>query len=202
MRKEKLMKDIKQIIANNLVSLRKQNKLTQNELASKLNYSDNTISRWEKAEITPSIETLVQISEIYKVPLESLLKENITKQVENNNRVFKLKKLATILLCVSLVWFAAIISFFYLETFFNKNMWTLFIWSVPLSCIILLAFNKYVNSRAYSFCFSTIFIWSTITSIYLELLQYNMFLIFLIGIPAQVALVIYTFIRPKEIKNK
>ena len=196
------MKDIKQIIANNLVSLRKQNKLTQNELASKLNYSDNTISRWEKAEITPSIETLVQISEIYKVPLESLLKENITKQVENNNRVFKLKKLATILLCVSLVWFAAIISFFYLETFFNKNMWTLFIWSVPLSCIILLAFNKYVNSRAYSFCFSTIFIWSTITSIYLELLQYNMFLIFLIGIPAQVALVIYTFIRPKEIKNK
>ena len=116
------MKDIKQIIANNLVSLRKQNKLTQNELASKLNYSDNTISRWEKAEITPSIETLVQISEIYKVPLESLLKENITKQVENNNRVFKLKKLATILLCVSLVWFAAIISFFYLETFFNNKI--------------------------------------------------------------------------------
>ena len=68
------MKDIKQIIADNLVSLRKQNKLTQNELAEKLNYSDNTISRWEKAEITPSVETLVQISEIYNIPLESLFK--------------------------------------------------------------------------------------------------------------------------------
>lgn len=194
------MNNIKQIIANNLISLRKQKGLTQNELAEKLNYSDNTISRWEKAEITPSIETLVQISEVYNVSLESLLKENATKKIEENSKMLKLKKLSTILLCVSLVWFASIISFFYLETFFNKNMWTLFVWSVPLSCIVLLCFNKYVNSRAYSFVFSTLCIWSAITAVYLEFLEYNMFLIFFIGIPAQVALAIYTFVRPK--KNK
>ncbi|MGN0961716.1 MAG: helix-turn-helix domain-containing protein, partial [Christensenellales bacterium] len=43
------MKDIKQIIANNLITLRKKNNLTQNELAEKINYSDNAISRWEHA---------------------------------------------------------------------------------------------------------------------------------------------------------
>ena len=72
------MKDIKEIIANNLIELRKQNNLTQNDLAKKLKYSDNTISRWEHAEITPSIETLQKISEIYSIPIEDLLKENIT----------------------------------------------------------------------------------------------------------------------------
>ncbi len=196
------MKDIKNIIADNLISLRKQHKLTQNELAEKLNYSDNTISRWEKAEITPSVETLVQISEVYDVSLESLLKENVIKEVTETSRAIKMKKLSTILLGVSVVWFFAVIAFFYMETFFNYNGWTLFIWSIPLSCLVLLGFNKYVNSRAYSFVFSTILIWSLITSIYLQFLKYNLFLIYFIGIPVQLSITIYTFVRPKKHKEK
>lgn len=196
------MKDIKNIIADNLISLRKQHKLTQNELAEKLNYSDNTISRWEKAEITPSVETLVQISEVYSVPLESLLRQNVIEEVTETNRAIKMKKLSTILLGVSVVWFFAVIAFIYMETFFNYNGWTLFVWSVPLSCLVLLGFNKYVNSRAYSFVFSTILIWSLITSLYLQFLKYNLFLIYFIGIPVQLSITIYTFVRPKKHKEK
>ena len=55
------MKEIKDIISNNLISLRKKHNLTQNELAEKLAYSDNMVSRWERGEITPSIETLQKI---------------------------------------------------------------------------------------------------------------------------------------------
>ena len=73
------MKQISEIIAENLISLRKKHGLTQNDLAEKLKYSDNTISRWEHAEITPSIETLEKIAEIYGVPIESLLKENVSE---------------------------------------------------------------------------------------------------------------------------
>ncbi len=194
------MNNIKQTIANNLVALRKKNNLTQNELATKLNYSDNTISRWEHAEITPSVESLVQIAELFSVTLESLFKENAVKEVEFDAKTMKIKKLSTILLCVSLVWFAAIITFFYLDTFFNRIVWTIFVWAIPLSCIILLAFNKYVASRIYSFVFSSICIWSFIASFYLQFLEYNFFLIFLIGVPAELALVIYTFVRPKSTK--
>ena len=70
------MKEIKAIIANNLIILRKKNNLTQNEIADKLSYSDNMVSRWERGEITPSVETLPQISEFYSVPLSSLLSEH------------------------------------------------------------------------------------------------------------------------------
>ena len=76
-------------------------------------YSDNTISRWEHAEITPTIETLQKISEIYDVPLEYLLKENITENLSKNARVEKLNKLSSILLMVSVVWFVAVIAFIY-----------------------------------------------------------------------------------------
>lgn len=196
------MKDIKQIIADNLISLRKKHNLTQNELATKLNYSDNTISRWERAEITPSVESLQAISEIYNVPLEFLIKENIKENIKLDDKTHRIKRLATILLCVSLVWFMAIIAFFYAETFFSLSLWTLFIWAVPASCMVLLFFNKYLINQIFQFVISTIGIWTLLLSFYLQFLQYNMYLIFFIGVPAQVALCIWTFIRPNKKKEK
>ena len=67
------MENIKEIIASNLASLRKERKFTQQELASKLNYSDKAVSRWEHAETLPDIETLCKICEIYGVKFEYLL---------------------------------------------------------------------------------------------------------------------------------
>ena len=192
------MKDIKEIIAENLISLRKKNNLTQNELAKKLNYSDNTVSRWEHAEITPSIETLQEIANIYDVSLESLIKENVVEKVERNEKSYKLKKLMAVLLCVSMVWLTAVIVFFYFESFTSKSPWTIFVWAVPASCLVLLCFNNYINSRAYSFVFSTICIWSTLASFYLQFLTYNLWLLFMIGVPAQMALSVLTFVRPKK----
>jgi len=42
------MEDIKSIVAKNITELRIQNSMTQAELAEKLNYSDKTISKWER----------------------------------------------------------------------------------------------------------------------------------------------------------
>ena len=110
------MKNIKEIIAQNLVDLRKKNNLTQNDLAKKLNYSDNTISRWEHAEITPSIETLQQISEIYSIKIEDLLKEKITQEMEKDNKTIFYNKLAASLVAASTVWFIALLVFIYSNT--------------------------------------------------------------------------------------
>lgn len=196
------MKDIKQIIADNLISLRKKHGYTQNELAEMLNYSDNTVSRWEHAEITPSVETLEQIANIYNVPLEFLIKENIVKNVETDEKSYKMKKLMIVLLCVSMVWMAAVIAYFYYQSFTSRNPWTLFVWAVPLSCLVLMCFNNYINSRTYSFVFSTIFIWSTLASFYLQFLSYNLWLLFIIGIPAQMATSVFTYVRPRQKKKE
>ncbi len=42
------MNDTKAIVAKNITELRIGNNLTQMELAEKLNYSDKTISKWER----------------------------------------------------------------------------------------------------------------------------------------------------------
>lgn len=193
------MKEIKQIIAENLISLRKKNNLTQNELAEKLNYSDNTISRWERGEITPTIETLEAISKLYNVPIEFLLKENVTKKTSEEEKIVKIKKLTTTLLCVSLVWFVSIITYFYCNVFFGLDLWILFIWSVPLSCLVVVNFARYMDrSRTFSFVFLSLFIWTFILGFYLQFLQYNLYLVFLIGVPAQIALGLWTYLRPSD----
>lgn len=47
-RTEANMEDIKSIVAKNITDLRILNNMTQLELGAKLNYSDKTISKWER----------------------------------------------------------------------------------------------------------------------------------------------------------
>ena len=61
------MNELKNIIASNITYLRKQKKLTQAELAQELNYSDKAVSKWERGESVPDIETLKNIAEMFEV---------------------------------------------------------------------------------------------------------------------------------------
>ena len=192
------MKDIKEIIAKNLIELRKKNGLTQGEFAAKLNYSDNTVSRWERGEITPSVETLCQIGEVYGVPVEYLLKENVTQIIEYDYKATRMKHLSTFLLVLAFIWACIIVAYFYVFTFFNRNDWILFVFAIPLCCIITLFYARSFNNKIFPFVMWTVLLWSSIATVYLYFLQYNMFLIFLVGIPPQVALSIWTFVRPKK----
>lgn len=56
-----------------IVELRKEKKMTQEELASKLFVSRTTISKWELGANTINIETLVRISEIFNITIEELM---------------------------------------------------------------------------------------------------------------------------------
>lgn len=191
------MKDVKYIVAENLIALRKSKNLTQIELAEQLSYSDNMVSRWERAEVTPTLETLQKISELYNVPLESLIKENIISTTKQNQRVENIRKFSIVLLLLTAVWFIITAIYAYANTILNKNIWTLFILGIPLSCIVLLLFNGSWNKYIYRFVVLTVFIWSGLTYLYLLFLEYNIFLIYVVGAPAQIALVIWAFIKPK-----
>ena len=62
------MEDIKPIIAKNITALRQGAKLTQIELAERLNYSDKAVSKWERAESIPDITVLKTIADMFGDP--------------------------------------------------------------------------------------------------------------------------------------
>lgn len=60
-----------------LYNLRKKNGYTQSELAEILDVSRQSISTWELGTIKPSTSRLKKLSELYSVPLETLLDDGI-----------------------------------------------------------------------------------------------------------------------------
>jgi len=60
-------------IANRLLELRKKNGLSQDELASKLGISRQSVSKWERAEASPDTDNLICLAKIYNISLDELL---------------------------------------------------------------------------------------------------------------------------------
>lgn len=60
-----------------LKKLRERNNMTQIELADKLKVKQYVISSWEIGRSEPSINQLIQLSNIFKVPTDYLLNKDI-----------------------------------------------------------------------------------------------------------------------------
>ena len=67
------LNELKLISASNIISLRSGAGLTQAELGAKLNYSDKSVSKWERGEAIPDAYVLKQMAEIFGVSVDYLL---------------------------------------------------------------------------------------------------------------------------------
>lgn len=56
-----------------LTELRKENEMTQEQLAENLNVARRTISRWETGSNMPDIDILIELSDLYAVDLREIL---------------------------------------------------------------------------------------------------------------------------------
>lgn len=70
------MDELKLIFASNLIRLRTAAGMTQAELGEQLNYSDKSISKWERGEAIPDAAVLKRMSEIFGVTVDYLLNEH------------------------------------------------------------------------------------------------------------------------------
>ena len=67
-----------------LYALRKASGMTQTDLAEKLDVSRQAVSRWEMGTAKPEVDTLIAISELFGVTLDSLLKDQKEPQEQGN----------------------------------------------------------------------------------------------------------------------
>ena len=197
--------DLKSIIAKNLIKYRKEKGFTQQELAEILNYSDKSISKWERGEGVPDIYILKQIAELYGVTVNDIIEmETISK--ENSPRVNKLKnRILITLMSIMLVWLTATIAHSILKIVFPNEIRILYcyIYAVPISAIVFYIFNRiwfrknYINAILVS-----VISWSCLFTFYWTIKDYfiNFEVFFFIGIPFQI-IIIFWYLMDKR-KNK
>ena len=203
--------DINTIIGQNLLKLRRNKKLTQLELAEKFNYSDKSISKWEKGESLPSVDVLYQLAKFYGVTLDTLTSEeelNLTTDEPKpvgRDKSFPTKLIIS-LLAVSAVWIAATIWFITYKLTNGGTPYMLFLWSVPISCVLLIIFNSIWGKREWLFWIVSVLLWTILACVHIQLIEYNNFwIIYFIGIPLQIAVILWGALMKgpsKKQKNK
>lgn len=197
------MPTINENIAKNIITLRKQNKWTQQDLANKLNYSDKTISKWERGDSTPDIEMLCKVAEIFNVNVDYLTKEHTEMEYEklqNGSQMFVRNLLILLMMCIA-VYIIATIVFVYpvlLNPSNAKKFWIAYLYALPVCAVICNYYAKKMNIWLMRLITCSVFVWTLIASSYCLalILGYKMFwLLFLIGIPIQSAICLYFFWR-------
>lgn len=194
------MENIKEIIAKNLVELRKANKLTQGALAEKLNYSDKAVSRWEHAETLPDIETLCRICDIYGVSFEYLLQREPTQaHIKAPKKSNKARHVIICLITVCTVWLAATLLFTTVKALYYVNSWQLFVWAVPASITTVAIYNRmWWKSKVCTALTASFNTWTIILAIYLHTLVHNLWMLFIIGVPIQALILLAVTIPEKK----
>lgn len=61
---------------NRLLELRTENNLTQRAIAKLLNVSQGTYNNWENSNTQPSIEQLIQLSRLFKVSIDYIVRNS------------------------------------------------------------------------------------------------------------------------------
>ena len=164
------MEDYRQIIANNICNLRKSNNMTQFELAEKLHYSDKAISRWERGDTMPSVEVLCELCELFGVDMSYLVSKD-PSPIKTKDATKIGNKVVISLLAISLIWLIATCIYVYSGISTNTSLWTIFIWAVPASALVADILNVIWGERKYSIITRTVFIWSLLTSFYVQFLM-------------------------------
>ena len=166
---------------------RKDLGLTQEELGMKLNVTDKAVSRWERAEAIPDAKVLIEMSNIFGVSIDNLLKKEIKeKHIRPKINIQNFKNITGISFLG--VWTVALLTFVILWLC-NNPLWLVFVYALPVSITVLLVFNA-VQGRALSrFFIVSLLVWSILAAIYLTALYFGVFTwwpLFLLGIPAQI----------------
>ncbi len=196
--------DLKLLFASNLIRLRTEAGLKQSELGEKLNYSDKSISKWERAEAIPDAYVLKNLSKIFGVSVDYLLSAHDSWEPETPPEKKEAPPPASggnrrAIIGVTLlgIWTLALFIFILFWMIADLFPWIVFAGALFVSLITFLVLNSLWNSGKLNFLVISAMIVSLLLLIYLIFISYNLWQIFLLLPPSLAIAAISSHIRKK-----
>ncbi len=202
--------ELKSIIAKNIISLRQMSGMTQSELAEKINYSDKAVSKWERGESLPDIAVLKNISLLFGVSLDWLTEEEhnepapVSEDAEARLKRKRVNHIAITSMSVLLVWLIATAVFVILQAVpaITRLHWLSFVYAMPVSAIVWLVFNSTWFNVRRNYPIVSLLMWTLIAALYINLHLCGITIrqLFLIGIPGQIIIIMWSALRFRKKK--
>ena len=157
---------IRQIVAARLTAYRKRANMTQAELAEKINYSDKSVSKWERGDGLPDLLVLCRLAELYEIPVDEFLHEGTLKRPASERRR---RHWLISLLSVGLAFLVAAVVYYILTVLRVPYAWMCFVCAVPISAIIAVVFSHIWSGILLQCVSVSVLVWSVAITIYLFL---------------------------------
>ena len=181
-----LVDDLKVITASNIINLRTAKGMTQAELGELLNYSDKSVSKWERAEAVPDAYVLKNMSEIFGVSVDYLLSSHDSwerpESFKKEERNFH-SNVITILVIFG-IWTLAFLIYI-IGWLLEANWWLLFVYAVPVSLITFLVLNSVWEQGKNNRHIIYALVASIFITVYITFRSYNPWQILLLLVPAE-----------------
>ncbi|MCD8005358.1 MAG: helix-turn-helix domain-containing protein [Oscillospiraceae bacterium] len=187
------MKEIETTIASNIIELRTRAGMTQLELAEKLNYSDKSVSKWERAEALPDVIVLRNIADIFGVTVDYLVRPHDPEERISIVDSVKTTIPYQIIMGITAVGIMTVATILFV-IFWLRGLiyWQVFVYALPVLLTDLLVLNSIWHEGKYNFAIVSLLVLSIVCTLYVIFLSHNWWQLFLIEIPAE-ALVVLSF---------
>ncbi len=194
--------ELKLISASNIIRLRTEAGMTQAELGAKLNYSDKTISKWERGEAIPDAFVLTELAEIFDVTVDFILsshdawREPQDENEEKQSGQVPYSVDIIIALTIVSVWTTALVVFVALWLS-GIIFWNTFLITLPISILVYMVLICVFKRTKHLQYVIAAFVLSILVLLYFILPLTRPWQIFLIAVPALVIVFLSCNVRIK-----
>ncbi len=206
------LNELKLVSASNIIRLRTGAGLTQAELGAKLNYSDKTISKWERGEAIPDAFVLTELAEMFGVTVDYLLtshdaleapqEEEPEKKPEPESTEITYSVEVMMALIFLSIWTAALLAFVVLWLAAGIIWLRIFAIALPVSLLVLLILmSVFKKTKSLQYVIAA-FVFSIFVMLYFLIPDYKPWQLFLISVPAVAIVFLACNMQKKPQKTK
>ena len=189
---------LRKTVAKNIAAYRKAHHDTQLDLATQLNYSDKSVSKWERGESLPDVYILSQIADLYGVSVSALIGEiQPPKESKPHYHMFILLLSLALTMAVATLLFSM-----FMICKVPYPAWMFFVYALPVCSIICIVFTSLWWGILWQGVSVSALIWTLGLSLYLSFELENVSLIFLVCAALQVLTVLWEVFRKFLLKSK
>lgn len=189
---------LRKTVAKNIAAYRRAHHDTQLDLATKLNYSDKSVSKWERGESLPDVYILSQIADLYGVSVSALIGEiQPPKESKPHYHMFILLLSLALTMAVATLLFSM-----FMICKVDYPAWMFFVYALPVCSIICIVFTSLWWGILWQGVSVSALIWTLGLSLYLSFELENVSLIFLVCAALQVLTVLWEVFRKFLLKSK
>ena len=183
---------LRKTVAKNIAQYRKAHHDTQLDLATKLNYSDKSVSKWERGESLPDVYILSQIAELYGVSVSALIGEiQPPKESKPHYHMFILLLSLALTMAVATLLFSM-----FMICKVDYPAWMFFVYAVPVASIVSIVFTSLWWGIWQQAASITVLIWTVGVCLFLSFPQVgNLSQIFIVCAAVQVLIILWELFR-------